>query len=151
MMKFEFVDLPEPSKMSLSGSLIGPHYEAYNQWGGGMMMGGGGGPSPFGNSTVADKVTPDMLHLIDPHWYQYPPMNPLWHGILGFVIAVLGIIAVVGNGMVLYIFCSTKSLRTPSNMFIINLAFSDFGIMFTMSPPMVSYPVFIFILFSPHF
>lgn len=90
-----------------------------------------------GNLTVVDKVLPDMLHMIDPHWYQFAPMNPLWHGILGFVIGVLGVISVIGNGMVVYIFSSTKSLRTPSNMLVINLAFSDFLMMLTMSPTMV--------------
>lgn len=38
---------------------------------------------------------------------------------------------------VVYIFTSTKALRTPSNLLVINLAFSDFLMMFTMSPPMV--------------
>nr|WCQ76403.1 long wavelength sensitive opsin 2 [Agrilus zanthoxylumi] len=90
-----------------------------------------------GNYTVVDKVPPEMLYLVDHHWYQYPPMNPLWHGILGFVIGILGCISVAGNGMVVYIFSSTKSLRTPSNLLVVNLAFSDFSMMFTMSPPMV--------------
>ncbi|KAK9308823.1 hypothetical protein QLX08_001252 [Tetragonisca angustula] len=104
----------------------GPSYEAYSY-----------GGSKFGNQTVVDKVPPDMLHLIDAHWYQYPPLNPMWHGILGFVIGLLGFVSVSGNGMVVYIFLSTKSLRTPSNLFVINLAISDFCMMFSMSPPMV--------------
>ncbi|XP_076678586.1 long wavelength sensitive opsin 1 [Andrena cerasifolii] len=106
----------------------GPSYEAYS-W--------GGQGTKFGNQTVVDKAPPEMLHLIDIRWYQYPPMNPMWFGILGFVIGVLGFISVSGNGMVVYIFLSTKSLRTPSNLFVVNLALSDFGMMFTMSPPMV--------------
>ncbi|BES95399.1 Compound eye opsin BCRH1 [Nesidiocoris tenuis] len=114
-----------------------PSFAAYNQWGqqgsSSMMMMGAAGA----NRTVVDMVTPDMRHLIDPHWYQFPPMNPLWHGILGFAIAVLGIISVIGNGMVIYIFSSTKALRTPSNLLVVNLAFSDFCIMLAMSPAMV--------------
>ncbi|XP_074027145.1 rhodopsin isoform X1 [Leptinotarsa decemlineata] len=90
-----------------------------------------------GNMTVVDKVMPDMLHMVDAYWYQFPPMNPLWHGILGFMIGVLGFISIVGNGMVVYIFSSTKALRTPSNLLVVNLAFSDFLMMVTMSPPMV--------------
>ncbi|XP_057668031.1 rhodopsin [Diorhabda carinulata] len=90
-----------------------------------------------GNMTVVDKVLPDMLHMVDAYWYQFPPMNPLWHGILGFMIGVLGFIAIVGNGMVVYIFLGTKQLRTPSNLLVVNLAFSDFLMMVTMSPPMV--------------
>ncbi|KAL1140894.1 hypothetical protein AAG570_000822 [Ranatra chinensis] len=78
-----------------------------------------------------------MLSLVDAHWYQFAPMNPLWHAILGFVIGVLGVISVAGNGMVIYIFCSTKSLRTPSNLLVVNLALSDFLMLFTMAPPMV--------------
>nr|ANN11840.1 long wavelength sensitive opsin 1 [Steraspis amplipennis]APY20667.1 long wavelength sensitive opsin 1 [Steraspis amplipennis] len=90
-----------------------------------------------GNITVVDKALPDMVHLIDAHWYQYAPLNPLWHGIQGFTIAILASIAVLGNGVVIYIFSTTKSLRTPSNLLVINLAFSDFCMMFTMAPPMV--------------
>ncbi|KAJ8983357.1 hypothetical protein NQ317_003163 [Molorchus minor] len=90
-----------------------------------------------GNITVVDKVPPDMLHMVDTYWYQFPPLNPLWHGILGFIIGVLGVISVSGNGMVVYIFLSTKPLRTPSNLLVVNLAFSDFCMMFSMAPPMV--------------
>lgn len=106
---------------------LGPSYQAFY----------GGSGSRFGNQTVVDKVPPEMLHLIDAHWYQYPPLNPMWHAILGFVIGLLGFVSISGNGMVVYIFLSTKSLRTPSNLFVINLAISDFLMMFTMSPPMV--------------
>jgi r-opsin len=64
-------------------------------------------------------------------------MNPLWHALLGFVIGVLGVISVIGNGMVIYIFTTTKSLRTPSNLLVVNLAISDFLMMLAMSPAMV--------------
>lgn len=77
------------------------------------------------------------FQFLYPYRYQFPPLNPLWHGILGFVIGVLGIISVTGNGMVMYIFCVTKSLRTPSNLLVVNLAFSDFLMMACMSPAMV--------------
>lgn len=91
----------------------------------------------FGNITVVDKVPPEMMHLVDAHWYQFPPLNPLWHAILGFMIGCLGVVSIIGNGMVVYIFSSTKALRTPSNLLVVNLAFSDFLMMFTMAPPMV--------------
>lgn len=107
-----------------------PVASAYQQ-----QWGSSGGA--FGNQTVVDKVLPEIMHLIDSHWYQFPPMNPLWHGILGFVIGMLGCISVLGNGMVIYIFSTTKPLRTPSNLLVVNLAFSDFCMMFTMSPTMV--------------
>lgn len=105
----------------------------FSAWAAAARTQGGG----FANLTVFDKVLPDMVHMVDPYWNQFPPMNPLWHGILGFVIAILGFVSVSGNGMVIYIFSGTKSLRTPSNLLVVNLAFSDFLMMCTMSPPMV--------------
>lgn len=111
-------------------ALVQPHFEALSQWSG--QAGGFGG-----NLTVVDKVPAAMLHLIDPHWYQFPPMNPLWHSILGFAMVILGLVSTIGNGCVILIFTTTKSLRTPSNLFVVNLAFSDFLMMATMSPPMV--------------
>nr|ANN11808.1 long wavelength sensitive opsin 2 [Acmaeodera diffusa]ANN11812.1 long wavelength sensitive opsin 2 [Acmaeodera diffusa]APY20542.1 long wavelength sensitive opsin 2 [Acmaeodera diffusa] len=90
-----------------------------------------------GNMTVVDKVPPEMLHLIAPHWYQHPPLNPMWHGIIGFLMGVMGVIAFFGNGMVVYIFCSTKTLRTPSNFLVVNLAFSDFLMMVSLVPEVV--------------
>ncbi|XP_034938626.1 rhodopsin [Chelonus insularis] len=108
--------------------ISGPRFAAY---------GSGGWSSGMGNQTVVDKVPPEMLHMVDAHWYQFPPMNPLWHGILGFVIGCLGMVSILGNGMVVYIFTTTKALRTPSNLLVVNLAFSDFLMMFTMAPPMV--------------
>ncbi|XP_065335711.1 rhodopsin-like [Cloeon dipterum] len=104
-------------------AMSGPVFEAYR--------------SGVTNLTVVDMVLPDMLHMVDPHWYKFPPMNPLWHGILGFVIGVLGVISFCGNGMVLYIFGTTKALRSPSNLLVMNLALSDFLMMIIMSPPMV--------------
>nr|XP_033341648.1 rhodopsin, long-wavelength-like [Megalopta genalis] len=112
-------------------TISGPSFDGYS-WGAQASSG-----SRFGNMTVVDKVPPEMLHMVDPHWYQFPPLNPMWHGLLGFVIGVLGFISLTGNGMVIYIFLTTKSLRTPSNLFVINLAISDFFMMVVMSPPMV--------------
>lgn len=101
-----------------------PHFDAYQS-------------SSFGNITVFDMVRPEMRHLVDPHWSQFPPMNPLWHSILGFAIFVLGMISMLGNWIVISVFTSTKSLKTPSNMLVVNLAISDFLMMFAMGPPMV--------------
>nr|BAQ54929.1 opsin, long-wavelength sensitive type [Mnais costalis] len=91
----------------------------------------------FSNHTVVDMVLPEMIHLIDPHWYQFPPMNPLWHAILALTIGVLGFISWCGNGVVIYIFSTTKSLRTPSNLLVLNLALSDFLMMVIMCPFML--------------
>jgi hypothetical protein len=34
----------------------------------------------YSNITVFDKVMPDMQFMVDKHWMQFAPMNPLWHG-----------------------------------------------------------------------
>lgn len=117
--------------MTMLSVANGPSHAAYT-W---AVQGGG-----FGNQTVVDKVPPDMFHMIDLHWYQFPPMNPLWHALLGFIIGVLGLISIIGNGMVIFIFTTTKTLRTPSNLLVVNLAVSDFLMMAAMSPAMVRTP-----------
>lgn len=89
-----------------------------------------------GNLTIVDKVLPDMLPFVDAHWYQFPPINPLWQSIIAFVVFMVGSIAMIGNYFVLNIFMTTKALRTPSNLFVINLAFSDFLMYFTNGPGM---------------
>lgn len=111
-------------------SVLGePRFQA---WVAAARTGGGFG----GNLTVVDKVPPDLLPLVDNHWYQYPPLNPMWHSILGLVIALFGLLGFCGNAMVIYIFSCTKSLRTPSNLFVVNLAFSDFLMMTALCPMM---------------
>lgn len=115
-------------------AMMQPHFEAFTQHQQWQVP----GVNMFGaNMTVVDKVPAEMLPLVDAHWYQFPPMNPLWHSILGFMIFCLGIVSAIGNGLVIYIFTSTKTLRTPSNLLVVNLAFSDFMMMTTMAPPMV--------------
>jgi len=49
-----------------------------------------------------------------------------------------GVLALVGNGMVLYIFGKTAGLRTPANLLVMNLAFSDFMLMATLVPEFVT-------------
>lgn len=88
------------------------------------------------NASVVDLVPKDMLFMVPEHWYRFPPINPLWHSLLGFVMILLGIVSIIGNGMVLYLMTTVRSLRTPTNMLICNLAFSDFMMMATNAPTM---------------
>jgi r-opsin len=50
---------------------------------------------------------------------------------------IFGLISLTGNGVVISVFLSTKNLRTPSNLLVVNLAFSDFLMMLVMAPPMI--------------
>uniref|UniRef100_A0A3B4ANL2 G-protein coupled receptors family 1 profile domain-containing protein n=1 Tax=Periophthalmus magnuspinnatus TaxID=409849 RepID=A0A3B4ANL2_9GOBI len=56
------------------------------------------------------------------------------HYIIGVVILFVGITGMLGNFLVIYAFCRSRSLRTPSNIFIINLAVADFLMCLTQTP-----------------
>ena len=100
------------------GSPYNPGY-GYGMPGGMPPPIGMGYGSPFmfpyrSNATVVDAVPQDMLFMVHEHWYNFPPMNPLWHSLLGAAMVVLGIISIVGNGVVIYLMTAVKSLRTPN-------------------------------------
>ncbi|XP_014831187.1 PREDICTED: melanopsin-A-like [Poecilia mexicana] len=56
------------------------------------------------------------------------------HYTIGSVILAIGVTGVVGNFLVIYAFSRSRSLRTPANMFIINLAVTDLLMCLTQSP-----------------
>ncbi|XP_028991161.1 melanopsin-A-like isoform X2 [Betta splendens] len=56
------------------------------------------------------------------------------HYIIGVVIMAVGITGMLGNFLVIYAFCRSRGLRTPSNVFIINLAVADFLMCLTQTP-----------------
>uniref|UniRef100_A0A481C576 Melanopsin isoform 1 n=1 Tax=Sus scrofa TaxID=9823 RepID=A0A481C576_PIG len=93
--------------------------------------------NPYGNFTVVDMAPKEILHMVDAHWYQYPPLNPLWYALVGLWVGVMGCLSIAGNFVVIWVFMNTKSLRTPANLLVVNLAISDFLMMFTMFPPMM--------------
>ncbi|ESO83966.1 hypothetical protein LOTGIDRAFT_108602, partial [Lottia gigantea] len=63
--------------------------------------------------------------FVHPHWKNFPPVSAAWHNFIGIFITFVGITGVIGNFVVIYTFSRTKSLRTASNMFVVNLALSD--------------------------
>lgn len=83
---------------------------------------------------LTDGIPEELSPIIDEHWSQFPPINPLIPHFFGVLFFFLWIVSFVGNGMVIYIFTKVKSLRTPSNIFVINLALSDLVMMTTMGP-----------------
>nr|QIW86036.1 opsin L1 [Neogonodactylus oerstedii] len=93
--------------------------------------------NPYGNFTVVDTVPENMLHMIHSHWYQFPPLNPMWYGILAFVVTVVGLCSICGNFVVIWVFMNTKALRSPANTLVVSLAVSDFIMMACMFPPLV--------------
>lgn len=96
----------------------------------------GGGVS-FGypeGYTLMDMVPDNVKPLIHSHWSNFPPVNPMWHYLLGVIFLILGFFSFFGNGIVIYLFSCKKSLRSPANMFVVNLAFSDFMMMASQFP-----------------
>ncbi|XP_044756369.1 opsin, ultraviolet-sensitive-like isoform X2 [Coccinella septempunctata] len=83
------------------------------------------------------NIPPEELIHIPQHWLSYIEPPASMHLLLGMLYIVFFFMAIIGNGLVLWIFSSAKSLRTSSNMFVVNLAFCDF-IMF------VKIPIFIY-------
>jgi len=84
--------------------------------------------------TVADLAAPQIKHLVKDHWNNYPPVNPMWHYLLGVIYIVLGTASFLGNGVVIYLFFKVKKLRTPSNLLITNLAILDFNMLLSNFP-----------------
>jgi len=88
-------------------------------------------------STHLDNIPEDVLAFIDPHWGKFGPQHPLIVHVVSIAFFFLWVINFFGNGCVIYCFLKTKSLRSPSNMFVVNLAFSDLVMMTTMGWPVI--------------
>ncbi|KZS12137.1 UV wavelength opsin [Daphnia magna] len=78
----------------------------------------------------------DYKSYVHPHWLSYEEPNPMLHHLLGVLYIFFMIASCLGNGIVIYIFSTTKELKTPSNILILNLAICDFIMM-------IKTPVFI--------
>jgi len=92
--------------------------------------------------TTAIDLVPDYLKPhIDKHWATYPPVNPMWHYVLGLIYVFLLFFAITGNGLVIYLFNKHAPIRTPSNFLVVNLALSDL-IMLTTNCPFFIYNSF---------
>ena len=90
----------------------------------------------FPGATHMDGFPEYLREVVDDHWGTFPPQHPLIVDLFGIFFFVLTVLSIFGNGLVIYIFLTTKSLRIPTNMFIINLALADMGVMLTQGPLM---------------
>ncbi|XP_034566015.1 opsin 4xa [Notolabrus celidotus] len=70
----------------------------------------------------------------DHGFYRQVDVHDHAHYIVAFFVLVIGTVGVTGNALVMYAFFSNKKLRTPPNLFIMNLAVSDFLMAITQSP-----------------
>nr|QWV42691.1 ultraviolet sensitive opsin [Epicauta chinensis] len=83
------------------------------------------------------NVPPEELVHIPTHWLAYPEPEASMHFLLGLIYIGFFLMSTLGNGLVIWIFTTSKSLRTASNMFVVNLAIFDFIMM-------LKTPVFIY-------
>ncbi|XP_030762437.1 opsin, ultraviolet-sensitive-like [Sitophilus oryzae] len=98
--------------------------------------------------TLGWNLSPDELIHVPEHWQSYPEPDKSLHLLLGMVYIFFFIASMIGNGLVLWIFTSAKSLRTASNIFVVNLAFCDFLMM--LKAPVFLYNSFHFGFASGH-
>jgi len=68
----------------------------------------------------------DYMAYVDPYWKTFDAPDPLLHYMLGFFYMIFMVCSLIGNGVVIWVFTSAKSLRTPSNMLVVTLALFDF-------------------------
>ncbi|KAJ1523358.1 hypothetical protein ONE63_001227 [Megalurothrips usitatus] len=81
--------------------------------------------------------TPADLDVVHNHWLSFPPHRPAVHYVLAAAYTLIMTLGVFGNLLVLYMFWRCRSLHSPANILIANLAISDFFLLAKM-------PVFIY-------
>merc|ERR1712215_271130 len=102
-----------------------------------MSYGYGGSSMNFGypdGVSITDVVPDDIKHLVHPHWNKFPPVNPMWHYLLGVWHIIMGVVSFMGNGVVIYLYFKVKNLRTPANLLVMNLAIMDLLMLLSQFP-----------------
>ncbi|KAM4521315.1 melanopsin-like [Fundulus diaphanus] len=79
---------------------------------------------------------PVPTHGVLPQPHPFPTVDVPVHAhyIIGSVILLVGVTGMLGNALVLYVFCRSKTLRSPSNLLVVNLAVADLLMSVTQSP-----------------
>uniref|UniRef100_A0AAU8BC23 Opsin n=1 Tax=Conopomorpha sinensis TaxID=940481 RepID=A0AAU8BC23_9NEOP len=85
--------------------------------------------------------TDDYTLLINPHWLKFSPPPAAVNYFLGGLYVVMMLVGCTGNALVLIMYIRCRSLRTPGNILVANLALSDFFML-------AKTPVFIFNSFN---
>ncbi|GAB0096250.1 Opsin [Sergentomyia squamirostris] len=75
------------------------------------------------------SVDADFLNSISMFWLRAKPPTAQEHFAMGLAYICMMILGITGNSLVIFMFCRCRSLRTPANTLVINLALSDLGMM----------------------
>uniref|UniRef100_A0A9R1SEL3 Opsin 4a (melanopsin) n=2 Tax=Cyprinus carpio TaxID=7962 RepID=A0A9R1SEL3_CYPCA len=80
--------------------------------------------------------TTTSVSMVEESVYPFPTVDVPDHAhyTIGAVILTVGITGMLGNFLVIYAFSRSRTLRTPANLFIINLAITDFLMCVTQAP-----------------
>jgi len=84
--------------------------------------------------TLFNYANDDVRKFLHPHWHNFMAIHPMWYYFLGLLYFIVGACAITGNFIVLKIFSTYPALRTPANMLVLNLGFSDFCLMIALIP-----------------
>ncbi|XP_040911165.1 melanopsin-like [Toxotes jaculatrix] len=71
---------------------------------------------------------------LQPHLFPTVDVPDHAHYIIGSVMLLVGVTGMLGNALVIYVFCRSRTLRSPSNILVVNLAAADFLMSLTQSP-----------------
>ncbi|XP_037128034.1 melanopsin-A-like isoform X2 [Syngnathus acus] len=84
--------------------------------------------------TASEASPTAVMPHRSPHPFPTVDVPDHAHYTIGSVILAIGITGLLGNFLVIYAFSRSRSLRTPANMFIINLAVTDLLMCVTQAP-----------------
>ncbi|ODM91335.1 Opsin-2, partial [Orchesella cincta] len=66
------------------------------------------------------------LDIINSHWLSFEPPSSIIHKVFATIYGIFMVVGCGGNLLVIFMFVRCRSLRTPPNYLIANLAISDF-------------------------
>ncbi|XP_075262378.1 rhodopsin-like isoform X1 [Convolutriloba macropyga] len=86
-----------------------------------------------------DSNDTTMEALVDEAWKEkfYGEVESAEHIVIGVILMFLTTFGLLGNLTVIYIFLTTKSLKTPSNLLLLNLSCIDLFMVITCQPMMM--------------
>nr|QCC70517.1 blue opsin [Matsumurasca onukii] len=97
------------------------------------------GPQAYRSGNIMEEehmlgwnIPPEHGSLVHPHWKQFQAPDMGTHFMFAAIYGMLMIMSVLGNFIVIYLYFTSKSLRTASNLFIVNLALFDLLMMLNM-------------------
>ena len=66
-------------------------------------------------ASLMDGFPDELREVVDNHWEQFPPQHPMVIDFFGVLFFFLFLICFFGNALVIYVFLTSKDLRTPVN------------------------------------